>query len=72
MPVPSVLLPSLKMTVPMGVPEPGILAVTVAVKVTDWPDLEGLSEETTIVAVWALFTLCIKASELPSKLQFPS
>ena len=56
MPVPSVLLPSLKVTVPGGLPEPGILAVTVAVKVTDWPDLEGLSEETTIVVVSALFT----------------
>ena len=56
MPVPSVLLPSLKVTVPVGVPEPGVLAVTVAVKVTDWPDLEGLSEETTIVVVSALFT----------------
>jgi hypothetical protein len=41
-PVPSVVAPSLKVTVPVGVgPEP----VTVAVNVTDWPNAEGLAEE---------------------------
>ena len=30
---------SKKSTVPVGVPEPGALAVTVAVKVTVWPDV---------------------------------
>jgi hypothetical protein len=34
-PVPSVLAPSMKVTVPVGVPEPGATAETVAVKVTD-------------------------------------
>jgi hypothetical protein len=32
--VPSVVVPSRKVTVPVGVPEPGLLALTVAVKVT--------------------------------------
>jgi hypothetical protein len=37
--------PSLKVTVLVGVPEPGATAVTVAVKVTAWPKTEGLTEE---------------------------
>ena len=40
-PVPIVDKPSLNVTVPVGVP---LLAPTVAVKVTDWPNVEGLSE----------------------------
>ena len=34
-------MPSLKVTVPVGVPPPGAGAVTVAVNVTDWPTTEG-------------------------------
>ena len=34
---PSVVAPSWKVTVPVGVPLPGATAVTVAVTVTDWP-----------------------------------
>src|SRR5262249_59299478 len=48
-PVPNVVAPSLKVTVPVGVPAPGAVALTVAVKVTPWPDTEGLSEEVTAV-----------------------
>jgi hypothetical protein len=36
-PVPSVVLPSMKVTVPLGVPTPAPLAVTVAVRLTVWP-----------------------------------
>src|SRR5438876_1134623 len=50
-PVPRVLEPSLKVTVPVGVPAPVLLAVTVAVKVTGCPDPDGLIEETTPVVV---------------------
>src|SRR5439155_1220445 len=50
-PVPRVLEPSLKVTVPVGVPAPGLFAVTVAVKVTDCPDTDGLIEELTRVVV---------------------
>src|SRR2546425_10540052 len=50
-PVPRVLEPSLKVTVPVGVPAPGLFAVTVAVKVTDCPDTEWRSEEGTPVVV---------------------
>src|SRR5437868_11647148 len=52
-PVPKVAAPSLKVTVPVGVPEPGALAVTVAVNVTDWPKTDGAGavEDTTVVVV---------------------
>jgi hypothetical protein len=44
--------------VPEGVPEPGALAVTVAVKVTLCPAVEGLLDEVTLVLVLSLFTVC--------------
>ena len=46
-PVPSTVDPSMKVTVLVGIPEPGALEMTVAVKVTDWPNTDGLAEETT-------------------------
>src|SRR5437016_12740969 len=50
-PVPRVLGPSLKVTVPVGVPAPGLFAFTVAVKVTACPDTEWRSEEVRPVVV---------------------
>ena len=44
-PEPKVVEPSLNVTVPVGVPEPGALAVTVAVKVTDKLKAVGSAEE---------------------------
>ena len=52
-PVPMVVPLSLNVTVPVGVPAPGATGATVAVKVTDWPDLEGLVDEITLVVVEA-------------------
>src|SRR5436309_15439940 len=43
--------PSWKVTFPAGVPEPGLLAVTVAVKVTDCLNTDGLAEEPADVVV---------------------
>src|SRR5439155_2654305 len=60
-PVPRVLEPSLKVTVPVGVPAPGLLAVTVAVKVTDCPDSDGLAEELTDVVVPASVDVMVGA-----------
>src|SRR2546422_3248408 len=57
-PVPRVVKPSLKVTVPLGVPAPGATGLTVAVKITDWPNTEGLAEEVTVVVVSALLTVC--------------
>src|SRR6476619_3775250 len=50
-PVPSVVAPSLNVTVPVGVPEPGPVAVTVAVNVTDPPKFDGFVPDTTAVVV---------------------
>jgi len=50
-PVPRVLRPSLKVTVPVGVPAPGLFAATVAVKVTGCPNTDGWTEEVSPVVV---------------------
>jgi hypothetical protein len=50
-PVPSVVVPSLKLTVPVAVPLP---VAIVAVNVTDWPMLLGLAEEVIDVVVIAV------------------
>ena len=55
-PGPSGVVPSLKFTVPLGVPALGGTAVTVAVKVTFWPVLAGLADDVSVVAVAAWLT----------------
>jgi hypothetical protein len=45
--VPSKIVPSKNETVPVGVPPLG--PVTVAVSVTGWPNIEGLTEEVSVV-----------------------
>ena len=47
-PLPIVVVPSRKLTVPDGVPEP---LVTVAVNVTDCPAVDGFAEEVSAVVV---------------------
>ena len=44
----STVAPSRKVTDPVGVPEPD---VTVAVKVTDWPNTDGFGDDETAEAV---------------------
>jgi hypothetical protein len=46
--------PSRNVTVPVGVPVPGKTGLTVAVKVTNWPETEGLTDDVTAVVVPAL------------------
>jgi len=48
-PVPKDEAPSIKVTVPVGVPE--ALHVSVAVKVTDWPNVDGFREDCNEVEV---------------------
>lgn len=48
------MLPSLNVTVPVGVP---VLAVTVAVKDTLWPNVAGFAEATSAVVVLAGLTI---------------
>ena len=45
---------------------PGELTLTVAVKVTDWPNLLGLTEEVSAVVVSALLTTWLSTLELES------
>ncbi len=52
-PVPSVVEPSLNVTVPVGVPAPGAVAEMVAVKVTDWPKTDELGDAKSAVVVLA-------------------
>ncbi len=73
-PVPMTAPLSLKVTVPLGVPLPGATAFTVAVKVTAWPDTEGLAEEPTAVVVAAALTVWVSDApvlSLPVKLLSP-
>ena len=66
--VASGVAPSLKVTVPAGVPAPGEVALMVAVKVTDWPNTVGFVEESSAVLVFALLIVWVSAEEvLPLK-----
>ena len=52
---PNLVVPSMKVTVPVAVPA---VAVTLAVKVTRCPLMEGFSDEVSVVVVVA-FTVCV-------------
>jgi hypothetical protein len=64
--VASVVAPSLKVTLPVGVPAPGATVVTVAVKVSDWPKTDGLGPVVRAIAVVVLawFTVCVTVLEV--------
>ena len=55
--VPIVAVPLRKVTVPVGVPAPGAVTETVAVKVTACPTADGFGEEDNDVVVFALLYL---------------
>ena len=63
-PVPSVVEPSRKLTVPVGVPLPGATALTVVVKVNDSPKTEGLSDEVTLLEVAAWLTFRVRGADV--------
>src|SRR5579884_421226 len=55
-PVPTLVAPSLKVTVPLGLAAafvPGEVMLMVAVNVTDWPKTDGVSDVDTVVVVSA-------------------
>src|SRR6516165_10367764 len=58
------VLPSLKVTVPVGVPAPGETAATVAVKVTAWPVTAGLTDDFRATVVAAGLTVTATAAEV--------
>ncbi len=60
-PVPRLVAPSRKATVPVGVPAGEL---TVAVKVIGWPKTLGFTEEIDVTVVAALFTVCDNGEEL--------
>ena len=64
--------PSLKVTVPGGVPAPGELTVTVAVKTMAWPNTDGAEEELTEVVVPALLTTWLRALAVELELKVVS
>ena len=57
-------VPSANCTLPVGTPAPGATTVTVAVKVTGCPKVDGLAEEARLVVVAALRTVCVSVPEL--------
>ena len=60
-------------TVPVGVPSPGMVGVTVAVSVTDWPKTLVVGAATRAVVVWAFATVTVVAGEvLVAKVVSPS
>src|ERR1043166_6171521 len=52
------------MTVPVGVPVPGATAATVAVRMTGWPNTDGLGDETSVVVESALLTVCVTTADV--------
>ena len=69
--VPSAAELSLKVTIPVGVPEPGAFTVTIAVKVTGWPKTDGLLLELSVVVVGAWLPTCWSALDALVR-KFPS
>ena len=59
--LPITVAPSRKFTVPVGLPAPGAVTVTVAVNVTDCPNTDGFAEEARAVLVLALLTTWLTA-----------
>jgi hypothetical protein len=58
-PVPSVVVPSLNVTVPVAV-----VGDKVAVNVTDVPNPDGFADEASVVVVVALLTVCVNVDEV--------
>jgi hypothetical protein len=65
-PVPRVVPPSLKVTVPVASD-----GVTVAVNVTEEPYVDGFADEVSVVVELATFTVWVRADDV-LLLQFPS
>ena len=70
--VPSTEVPSWNVTVPVGVPEPGAAALTVAVKVTELPTIAAAAELLRIILVAAWATVCTTCPLLAVKFGTPA
>jgi hypothetical protein len=60
-----------KVTWPVGTPEPGGAAATVAVNVTDWPGAAGFADEVSVVVDPLLWTNWTSDELPPLKLASP-
>ena len=70
--LPRVVAPSLNVTLPEGVPLPGGVGPTPAVKVTAVPLIDGFFDEVNTVTLASLFTVCTEDDEvLAVKSAFP-
>jgi hypothetical protein len=69
--VPSVVPPSVNVTVPVRVPEPGALALTFAEKVTGWPNTVEAIEVISVVVVESGFTVWLVVPVLGLKSASP-
>jgi hypothetical protein len=58
-PVPSVVLPSMNVTVPVAV-----VGVTVAVNVTEVPNVDGFADEASVTVVFVLFTVWVSTEDV--------
>ena len=58
------VLRSVNVTLPVGKPEPGATTETTAVKVTDYPAIEGATDGVSVIAVFAADTICSMVSRL--------
>src|SRR2546430_16871193 len=63
--------PSLKVTFPVGVPEPGLFAVTVAGNFTACPNTHGINEEVTPVGGPDLTPCVVPGHRLPCEFATP-
>src|SRR5712692_7041530 len=71
--VPSVVVPSRKVTEPVGVPTPGDVTVTVAVRVTGCPNTGAVGDTVSVVVVEAWLTCWLTGDEaLPMKFESPT
>jgi hypothetical protein len=73
-PRPRLVDPSENVTVPVGLAAavlPGLLTVTVTMKVTDCPETKGLAVAAISELVLAWLTISVKAPALPWKLLSP-
>jgi hypothetical protein len=70
-PVPMMVEPFLKVTVPEAVPAPGETAATFAVKVIDSPKTEGVVEASVVVVLALLTTWLTAELVLVTKLESP-
>src|SRR5260221_10021720 len=61
--VPSVVAPSLNVTVPLAPATPGATTPTVAVSVTDCPTADGFCDDVNVVVDAACCTFCVRVGD---------